>query len=371
MYCANLKEVLTQSDLTRLSEALGKGNPSHRKADADGQTTSARARIQLNRREVPVGNALDDGESQTASRNIEFVPTKESVEDAPAISDWDTRPGILDGEQRMMIPVRYGDIDPPTGWRVADCVVNQVTQHDAQGLWVALNDTLNRIADSDVDLPGNRQRCLLGDRKPSNFAQVCWLHETSTRFGLLTRQGQELADQVNGPRDTALQIVECGFALCASRRPSRQLQLQLNRSERRTQLMCSIGDKAFLRGHRTPKASQQIVQGVDQGLDFLWKVGLRKRLQCRWCARTHSARYARQGPQTTTYRQPDQRAQQWEDDKQRRNHAKRHGRGELLVDAQGLSDLYKLVMTEDPKHAPATIARRNIAVAWPRLPWNL
>jgi len=98
MYCANLKEVLTQSDLTRLSEALGKGNPSHRKADADGQTTSARARIQLNRREVPVGNALDDGESQTAAGNIEFVPAKKSVKDAPAISDWDTRSGILDGE---------------------------------------------------------------------------------------------------------------------------------------------------------------------------------------------------------------------------------------------------------------------------------
>src|ERR1700682_47236 len=270
-----------------------------------------------------------------------------------------------------MIPVRYGNIDPPAGGRIGDCVINQVTQHDAQGLRVALNETLDRIADSDVDLPGNRQGCLLGDRKASSFAQVCWLQETFTRFGLLTCQGQELTDQVNGPRDTALQIVECGFALCGSRRPARQLQLKLNRSERRTQFMCSIGDKAFLRGHRTPKASQQIVQGVDQGLHFLWKLRLRKRLQCRWCARTHSARYARQRPQTTTYRKPDQRAQQREDDQQRRNHAKRHGRGELLVDAQGLSDLYKLVMTEDAKHAPATIARRNIAVAWPRLPWNL
>src|ERR1700682_6415676 len=270
-----------------------------------------------------------------------------------------------------MIPVRYGNIDPPAGWRIADRGVNQVIQHDAQGLRVALNDTLDRIADADIDLPGNRQRCLLGDRKPSYFAQVCWLQETFTRFGLLTCQGQELTDQVNGPRDTALQIVECGFALCGRRRPSRQLQLKLNRSERCTQFMCSIGDKAFLRGHRTPKASQQIVQGVDQGPDFLWKVGLRKRLQRRWCARTHSARYPRQRPQTTTYRQPDQRAQQGEDAKQWRNHAKCHGRGELLVDAQGLSDLYKLVMPEDPKHAPATIARRNIAVAWPRLPWNL
>src|SRR6202049_4458979 len=235
MYCANLKEVLTQSDLTRLSEALGKGNPSHRKADADGQTTSARARIQLNRREVPVGDALDDSESQAAAGNIDFVAAKESVKDTPAISDWETRSGILDGEQRVMIPVRYGNIDPSAGWRIADRVVNQVTQHDAQGLWVALNNTLDRIADADVDLPGNRQGCLLGDRKPSDLAQVCWLQETLPRFGLLTRQGQELADQVNGPRDTALQIVECGFALFGSRRPSRQLQLQVNRSERRTQ----------------------------------------------------------------------------------------------------------------------------------------
>jgi hypothetical protein len=124
----------------------------------------------LNRREVPVGNALDDGESQAAAGNIELVPAKESVEDAPAISDWDTRSGILDGKQRVMIPVRYGNIDPPAGWRIADRVVNQVTQHDTQRFWVALNNTLDRIADADVDLPGNRQRRLLGDRKPSYFA---------------------------------------------------------------------------------------------------------------------------------------------------------------------------------------------------------
>src|SRR5450631_4845499 len=57
--------------------------------------------------------------------------------------------------------------------------------------------------------------------------------------------------------------------------------------------------------------------------------------------------------------------------KQRRNHAKGHCRCELLVGAQGLSDLYELAMTEDPEHAPATPARRHIAVARTRLAWNL
>ena len=69
-----------------------------------------------------------------------------------------------------MIPVRYRNIDSPTSWRIADRVVDQVIQHDAQGLRVALNDTLDRIADADIDLPGNRQRCLLGDRESSELA---------------------------------------------------------------------------------------------------------------------------------------------------------------------------------------------------------
>jgi hypothetical protein len=47
----------------------------------------------LNRREVPVGDAFDDGESQAAAGDVELVPAKESVEDAPAISDKNTRRG--------------------------------------------------------------------------------------------------------------------------------------------------------------------------------------------------------------------------------------------------------------------------------------
>src|SRR5450755_3638277 len=119
---------------------------------------------------MPVGDALDDCESQSASGNVEFVSAKESVKDAPAIGDRDTRSGILNGEQYAIILLRYGDIDLPTSGRIADRIVNQVTQHNAQGFWVALNNTRDRIADSDVDLLGNRQRCLLGDCKPSDYA---------------------------------------------------------------------------------------------------------------------------------------------------------------------------------------------------------
>src|SRR5712671_3243572 len=115
MYCTNLKQVLKRTDLTMLTKSPWRGNPSHRKADADGQAASARARIHLNRREVTVGDALDDGESQAAAGNIELVPAEESVKDAPAISDWDTRSGILDGEKCVMIAVRYGNIDPSAG----------------------------------------------------------------------------------------------------------------------------------------------------------------------------------------------------------------------------------------------------------------
>jgi hypothetical protein len=75
---------------------------------------------------MPVGDALHDGESEAASGNIELVSAKESVKDAFAISDRDTRPGIMDREYRMMIRVRYGDINPPASRRIADGVIDQV-----------------------------------------------------------------------------------------------------------------------------------------------------------------------------------------------------------------------------------------------------
>jgi hypothetical protein len=48
------------------------------------------------------------GTEEAASGNIELVSAKESLEVAFAISDRDTRPGIMNGKYRMMIRMRYG-----------------------------------------------------------------------------------------------------------------------------------------------------------------------------------------------------------------------------------------------------------------------
>src|SRR5260370_31151305 len=95
-----------------------KRDSSHREADADRQAASAGPGVQLNRSKVAVGNALDDSEPQATAGNVELVATKKSVEDPPAIRDGNTRPRVHDGQQRMMIRVRYGDIDPPTRRRI-------------------------------------------------------------------------------------------------------------------------------------------------------------------------------------------------------------------------------------------------------------
>src|SRR5207249_12325697 len=142
----------------------------------------------------------------------ELVSAKKSVKDAPAIGDRNSGPRVHDGEHCTMIRVCYGDIDPSARRRIADRVVDQVTQHHPQGFRIALDDTLDRIADADVDLPGHRQGRLLRDHKASDLAQIDGLQGTLTYFGLLASQSQELADQVNGTRDSALQVVESGLA---------------------------------------------------------------------------------------------------------------------------------------------------------------
>jgi hypothetical protein len=84
-----------------------------------------------------------------------------------------------------MIRVRYGDIDAPAGRRIADRVVDQVAQHDAQSFRVTLDDTPDRIADPEIDLPRARQLRLLGDHQPRALAQVHRLQGALTHFGIL------------------------------------------------------------------------------------------------------------------------------------------------------------------------------------------
>ena len=80
------------------------------------------------------------------------------------------------------------------------------------------------------------------------------------RFGLDARERQQLLDEVRCARDAGVEIVERG---CARRTPivaAREIELQLQRGERRAQLVRGIGGEAPLRGQRFVEPRQQALR---------------------------------------------------------------------------------------------------------------
>jgi hypothetical protein len=140
------------------------------------------------------------------------------------------------------------------------------------------------------------------------------------RVGLEPGHLQQLRDQMHRALDAGLQVVE-RHRLARGLRLLCQLDLQLDRGQRRVELVRDIGQEGALRRQQPVDLGQQLVQRVDQRLHFVGHLVRRQRAQQRDIARADLVAQAAQRLQRAADGRADQEAQQQQQQRQRRQQA--------------------------------------------------
>ncbi len=99
--------------------------------------------------------------------------------------------------------------------------------------------------------------------------QACRRAQLIQRHAVLgARQGQQLVGQAHSTVGAGLQFEQGRACLFECLRVDRAIGMQLERGQRRAQLVRGIGDEGALGFQRIAQARQQRIHGVDQGLQL-------------------------------------------------------------------------------------------------------
>src|SRR5690348_6701152 len=96
----------------------------------------------------------------------------EAIENSPALGRRNAWPGVGNRERCMPIGAIYRNIYRAPGWRIADCIVDEVTEQHAQRIGISGN--VDRVAtrQSKIDILRFRDRRELRDRIASDITQI-------------------------------------------------------------------------------------------------------------------------------------------------------------------------------------------------------
>ena len=240
----------------RLTTTLRSGRH-RRKMHADGEA-AAFCVVERDRRVVRVGDAL--------ARSTDPARCPCSCWSSPRKKRSNTRsrssagmPGPLSVTVSVAPVVVAIDrhVDAAAARRVAQRIVDQVRQQDREARRIAADRRGRRRAQARGRSPCRRRaprarrshRCASADE----IAVAALLRE---RLGLHARERQQLLDDVRRARHAGFEVVERGLRRPACRRAAREIELQLERCERRAQLVRGVGGEAALRGQRFATAAR-------------------------------------------------------------------------------------------------------------------
>ncbi len=173
---------------------------------------------------------------------------------------------------------------------------------------------------------------------------------------LLARERQHLLDQTDGALHARRQGFHRRGALEVPARPREHAHLQVQRGERCTQLVRSVGHEGALALQRGAQPCEQIVEGANQGLHLVRQARVGERVQGVDAARHNLRREALQGLERVPDREPDQQRQHRQQQRERLECLQRELRGALLAHAHRLRHLDDLGERLHPEHPPAPFA---------------
>ena len=248
---------------------------------------------------------------------------------------------------------------------VAQRILEQVADQDTQRIRIALHGgrkTIGRVERHrrTAFARGDRQ---IGDHGARKRGQVHRRGRLLERAGLLARQGQQLRHQPDRSLQPAAHHREGFAAFVVVAGAFGELDLQLQRGQRRAQFVSGVGDECALRQHRALEPRQQIVQRVREGQDLARQAGLGDRLQALHVARLQLGRHAAHRRQARADHDPHQRTEQRQHQQQRRGGAQRHPRGEVPATGQRLRDLHDGVAQLRAVHPPQAAGRAHVGEA--------
>src|SRR5690606_23013123 len=122
---------------------------------------------------------------------------------------------------------------------------------------------------------------------------------------VLTRQCEQLLDEVSSALQTLLQSSEGGNALFLRRRALGELDLQAQRRERSPQLVGGVGNEIALGFERLAEPREQVIERGDERAHLLRSTLLRKRGQRRRGPRLDGIRHVLERPEASRDREPE------------------------------------------------------------------
>ena len=241
-------------------------------------------------RAVPLGDAANDRQAEAGALLAAVGAPVEAVEDALAL-------GLRGCPARRRRPAAHAARRPPRRARrraspAANSagVVDQVADQRPRGDRVARDDDRLRRRRSSNSLPrSSANGCIAASASRASSPRSTG-SSAKRRAGLAARQRQQLLDEASGAVDALAERLDRRRARGVVAGAAQQPQLQLQRRQRRAQLVRGVGDEGALAVERAAQALEQGVERARQRRDLVGQAGRRHRRERARVARSHLAR---------------------------------------------------------------------------------
>ena len=170
-----------------------------------------------------------------------------AVEHSLALRRRDAGAGVDDLEHGAASGRRHAEIHPSARRRMTDRVVQKIAEQHAQAVGVALHRDRRRLGHPEVDALGMRDGGPLSGHAARELVEAHRGERPLDRFGLEPRHREQLLGEMRGALDAQLELRQGCLALLLRACGLEQLDLQLDRGERRAQLVRGIGRELALR----------------------------------------------------------------------------------------------------------------------------
>lgn len=315
-------------------------------------------------------NALGNGQAQAAAghrRTAVLRAAVEALQHALALIGRNARTAIVHHQRqvaglRLQLHVHHAALRG-----VFDSVVDQVAQQDLQGLGLAGHAGMLRLG-------GQRQpqvhAALLSRRRRvgHGLARQIGQHHGLGRSAcgglrLLAGQDQQLLDQARGAVYAAGQALHGQHACAGVAGALQALHLQLERGQRRAQLVRGVGHEMLLRLEGMLHARQQAIEFTHQGLQLAGQAGVADGHQVIDLAPRQLAAHALHGREQAAYGPPHGQGQQRRHRRQRQQRTQRERARHGAARRHVLRNLDDLRARLQRKHAVGGAARLHLGEA--------
>jgi len=150
---------------------------------------------------MPIGDAFDDGETESAARFGVASHTVEPVEHAAPLRVRNARAFVIYLKTRFAVCAQNANIDSTTCRRIADSVIEQIAQEDPQSLIVS--EYLRGVCgyEAQIDATVRSQRRVIPNNGSSEFIEPQRGERMLGGIGIESRQSQQLMHQMAGAGD--------------------------------------------------------------------------------------------------------------------------------------------------------------------------